>query len=100
MVLACEWNIKMQSKQRWKGLTFFFSSQDEDEKTILQLENSNKSLSTELKEVKKDLGQLQENLKISDDKNLQFEGQLNKTIKNLATVMDEIQSVLKQVRIV
>nr|XP_009912645.1 PREDICTED: cell division cycle and apoptosis regulator protein 1 isoform X5 [Haliaeetus albicilla] len=69
---------------------------DEDEKTILQLENSNKSLSTELKEVKKDLGQLQENLKISDDKNLQFEGQLNKTIKNLATVMDEIQSVLKQ----
>ncbi|XP_054061225.1 cell division cycle and apoptosis regulator protein 1 isoform X8 [Rissa tridactyla] len=69
---------------------------DEDEKTILQLENSNKSLSTELKEVKKDLSQLQENLKISDDKNLQFEGQLNKTIKNLATVMDEIQSVLKQ----
>ncbi|KAM6347013.1 cell division cycle and apoptosis regulator protein 1 isoform 14-T16 [Alca torda] len=69
---------------------------DEDEKTILQLENSNKSLSAELKEVKKDLSQLQENLKISDDKNLQFEGQLNKTIKNLATVMDEIQSVLKQ----
>lgn len=50
--------------------------------------------------MKKDLGQLQENLKISDDKNLQFEGQLNKTIKNLATVMDEIQNVLKQVRIV
>jgi len=49
--------------------------------------------------VKKDLGQLQENLKISDDKNLKFESQLNKTIKNLATVMDEIQSVLKQVRI-
>ncbi|NXD67978.1 CCAR1 protein, partial [Eolophus roseicapillus] len=69
---------------------------DEDEKTILQLENSNRSLSMELKEVKKDLGHLQENLKISDDKNLQFEGQLNKTIKNLATVMDEIQSVLKQ----
>ncbi|KAJ7415654.1 cell division cycle and apoptosis regulator protein 1 [Willisornis vidua] len=69
---------------------------DEDEKTILQLENSNKSLSGELKEVKKDLGQLQENLKNSDDKKLQFEGQLNKTIKNLATVMDEIQSVLKQ----
>ncbi|KAM4670119.1 cell division cycle and apoptosis regulator protein 1 isoform 7-T11 [Amazona ochrocephala] len=68
----------------------------EDEKTILQLENSNRSLSTELKEVKKDLGHLQENLKISDDKNLQFEGQLNKTIKNLATVMDEIQSVLKK----
>uniref|UniRef100_A0A8C5JEX7 Cell division cycle and apoptosis regulator protein 1 n=1 Tax=Junco hyemalis TaxID=40217 RepID=A0A8C5JEX7_JUNHY len=69
---------------------------DEDGKTILQLENSNKSLSAELKEVKKDLGQLQENLKTSDDKKLQFEGQLNKTIKNLATVMDEIQSVLKQ----
>ncbi|XP_064001336.1 cell division cycle and apoptosis regulator protein 1 isoform X3 [Pogoniulus pusillus] len=69
---------------------------DEDEKTILQLENSNKSLSAELKEAKKDLGQLQENLKISGDKNLQFEGQLNKTIKNLATVMDEIESVLKQ----
>ncbi|XP_031458745.1 cell division cycle and apoptosis regulator protein 1 isoform X5 [Phasianus colchicus] len=69
---------------------------DEDEKTILQLENSNKSLSAELKEVKKDLSQLQENLKISDEKNLQFESQLNKTIKNLATVMDEMQSVLKQ----
>ncbi|XP_010712587.1 cell division cycle and apoptosis regulator protein 1 isoform X5 [Meleagris gallopavo] len=69
---------------------------DEDEKTILQLENSNKSLSGELKEVKKDLSQLQENLKISDEKNLQFESQLNKTIKNLATVMDEMQSVLKQ----
>ncbi|OXB63879.1 hypothetical protein ASZ78_004174 [Callipepla squamata] len=69
---------------------------DEDEKTILQLENSNKSLSAELKEAKKDLGQLQENLKISDEKNLQFESQLNKTIKNLATVMDEMQSVLKQ----
>ncbi|XP_053804602.1 cell division cycle and apoptosis regulator protein 1 isoform X3 [Vidua macroura] len=69
---------------------------DEDEKTILQLENSNKSLSAELKEVKNDLGQLQEKLKTSDDKKLQFEGQLNKTIKNLATVMDEIQSVLKQ----
>ncbi|OXB74715.1 UNVERIFIED_CONTAM: hypothetical protein H355_001547 [Colinus virginianus] len=68
----------------------------EDEKTILQLENSNKSLSAELKEAKKDLGQLQENLKISDEKNLQFESQLNKTIKNLATVMDEMQSVLKQ----
>ncbi|XP_048800975.1 cell division cycle and apoptosis regulator protein 1 isoform X5 [Lagopus muta] len=69
---------------------------DEDEKTILQLENSNKSLTAELKEVKKDLSQLQENLKISDEKNLQFESQLNKTIKNLATVMDEMQSVLKQ----
>ncbi|XP_040559113.1 cell division cycle and apoptosis regulator protein 1 isoform X7 [Gallus gallus] len=69
---------------------------DEDEKTILQLENSNKSLSAELRDVKKDLSQLQENLKISDEKNLQFESQLNKTIKNLATVMDEMQSVLKQ----
>uniref|UniRef100_A0A674IJQ4 Cell division cycle and apoptosis regulator protein 1 n=1 Tax=Terrapene triunguis TaxID=2587831 RepID=A0A674IJQ4_9SAUR len=72
---------------------------DEDEKTILHLENSNKSLSGELKEVKKDLNQLQENLKTSEDTNLQFEGQLNKTIKNLATVMDEIHSVLKKVRI-
>uniref|UniRef100_A0A8C4YB01 Cell division cycle and apoptosis regulator protein 1 n=1 Tax=Gopherus evgoodei TaxID=1825980 RepID=A0A8C4YB01_9SAUR len=69
---------------------------DEDEKTILHLENSNKSLSGELKEVKKDLNQLQENLKTSEDTNLQFEGQLNKTIKNLATVMDEIHSVLKK----
>uniref|UniRef100_A0A452IS33 Cell division cycle and apoptosis regulator protein 1 n=1 Tax=Gopherus agassizii TaxID=38772 RepID=A0A452IS33_9SAUR len=69
---------------------------DEDEKTILHLENSNKSLSGELKEIKKDLNQLQENLKTSEDTNLQFEGQLNKTIKNLATVMDEIHSVLKK----
>uniref|UniRef100_A0A8C3SY29 Cell division cycle and apoptosis regulator protein 1 n=1 Tax=Chelydra serpentina TaxID=8475 RepID=A0A8C3SY29_CHESE len=72
---------------------------DEDEKTILHLENSNKSLSGELKEVKKDLNQIQENLKTSEDTNLQFEGQLNKTIKNLATVMDEIHSVLKKVSI-
>ncbi|XP_033004878.1 cell division cycle and apoptosis regulator protein 1 isoform X2 [Lacerta agilis] len=69
---------------------------DEDEKTILNLENSNKGLSAELKEVKKDAGQLQENLKASEDTNLQFEGQLNKTIKSLATVMDEIHSVLKK----
>ncbi|EMP40572.1 Cell division cycle and apoptosis regulator protein 1 [Chelonia mydas] len=69
---------------------------DEDEKTILQLENSNKNLSGELKEVKKDLNQVQENLKTSEDTNLQFEGQLNKTIKNLATVMDEIHNVLKK----
>ncbi|KAL8186961.1 UNVERIFIED_CONTAM: Cell division cycle and apoptosis regulator protein 1, partial [Gekko kuhli] len=69
---------------------------DDDEKTILNLENVNKSLSSELKEVKKDIGQLQENLKSSEDKNSQFEGQLNKTIKNLATVMDEIHTVLKK----
>ncbi|XP_028585278.2 cell division cycle and apoptosis regulator protein 1 isoform X2 [Podarcis muralis] len=69
---------------------------DEDEKTILNLENVNKGLSAELKEVKKDAGQLQENLKASEDTNLQFEGQLNKTIKSLATVMDEIHSVLKK----
>uniref|UniRef100_A0A8D0BP59 Cell division cycle and apoptosis regulator protein 1 n=1 Tax=Salvator merianae TaxID=96440 RepID=A0A8D0BP59_SALMN len=70
---------------------------DEDEKTILNLENLNKNLSSELKEVKKDLGQLEENLKASEDTNLQFEGQLNKTIKSLATVMDEIHGVLKKV---
>ncbi|KAF7247208.1 Cell division cycle and apoptosis regulator protein 1 [Varanus komodoensis] len=69
---------------------------DEDEKTILNLENLNKGLSTEIKEVKKDLGQLQENLKAAEDTNLQFEGQLNKTIKSLATVMDEIHTVLKK----
>lgn len=72
-------------------------SPDEDEKIILNLENSNKSLSTELKEVKKDLGQLQENFKISEDTKLQFEGQLNKTIKSLATVMEEIHTVLNKV---
>ncbi|XP_063163614.1 cell division cycle and apoptosis regulator protein 1 isoform X2 [Candoia aspera] len=69
---------------------------DEDEKTILNLENLNKSLSAEIKEVKKELSQLQENLKISEDTNLQFEGQLTKTIKGLATVMDEIHMVLKK----
>uniref|UniRef100_A0A8C0LUM1 Cell division cycle and apoptosis regulator protein 1 n=1 Tax=Canis lupus dingo TaxID=286419 RepID=A0A8C0LUM1_CANLU len=70
---------------------------DEDEKTILNLENSNKSLSGELREVKKDFSQLQENLKISENMNLQFENQLNKTIRNLSTVMDEIHTVLKKV---
>uniref|UniRef100_A0A8C5VTC1 Cell division cycle and apoptosis regulator protein 1 n=1 Tax=Microcebus murinus TaxID=30608 RepID=A0A8C5VTC1_MICMU len=69
---------------------------DEDEKTILNLENSNKSLSGELREVKKDLSQLQENLKISENMNLQFENQLSKTIRNLSTVMDEIHTVLKK----
>lgn len=76
----------------------FFFSTDEDEKNILNLENSNKSLSVELREVKKDLSQLQENLKISENMNLQFENQLNKTIRNLSTVMDEIHTVLKKVR--
>ncbi|XP_014403659.1 PREDICTED: cell division cycle and apoptosis regulator protein 1 isoform X4 [Myotis brandtii] len=69
---------------------------DEDEKTILNLENSNKSLSGELREVKKDLSQLQDNLKISENMNLQFENQLNKTIRNLSTVMDEIHTVLNK----
>ncbi|KAB0375842.1 hypothetical protein FD755_012485 [Muntiacus reevesi] len=69
---------------------------DKDEKTILNLEISNKNLSGELKEVKKDLSQLQENLKISENMDLQFENQLNKTIRNLSTVMDEIHTVLKK----
>lgn len=69
---------------------------DKDEKTILNLEISNKNLSGELREVKKDLSQLQENLKISENMNLQFENQLNKTIRNLSTVMDEIHTVLKK----
>lgn len=64
----------------------------------MNLENLNKGLSGELKDTKKDLSQLQENLKASADTNLQFEGQLNKTIKSLATVMDDIHTVLKKVR--
>lgn len=63
------------------------------------MENLNKGLSTDIKEVKKDLGQVQENLKASEDTKLQFEGQLNKTIKTLATVMDEMHTVLKKVKI-
>lgn len=81
-------------------LDFFFLLfllTDKDEKTILNLEISNKNLSGELREVKKDLSQLQENLKISENMNLQFENQLNKTIRNLSTVMDEIHTVLKKV---
>lgn len=62
------------------------------------MESVNKNLTSELKEVKKDISQLHENLKASEDMNLQFEGQLTKTIKNLATVMDEIHTVLKKVR--
>ncbi|XP_041511357.1 cell division cycle and apoptosis regulator protein 1 isoform X3 [Microtus oregoni] len=69
---------------------------DEDGKTILNLENSNKNLSGELREVKKDLGQLQENLKVSENMNLQFENQLTKTLRNLSTVMDDIHTVLKK----
>lgn len=78
-------------------ISFFFLLTDKDEKTILNLEISNKNLSGELREVKKDLSQLQENLKISENMNLQFENQLNKTIRNLSTVMDEIHTVLKKV---
>lgn len=81
----------------WLIVNFGFFLTDEDEKTILNLENSNKSLSGELREVKKDLSQLQDNLKISENMNLQFENQLNKTIRNLSTVMDEIHTVLKKV---
>lgn len=77
-------------------LKFFLT--DEDGKTILNLENSNKNLSGELREVKKDLGQLQENLKVSENMNLQFENQLTKTLRNLSTVMDDIHTVLKKVR--
>ncbi|CAK6436504.1 unnamed protein product [Pipistrellus nathusii] len=69
---------------------------DEDGKTILHLQNSNRSLSGELGEIKKDLGQLQDNLTISENMNLQFENQLNKTIRNLSTVMDEIHTVLNK----
>ncbi|XP_062832315.1 cell division cycle and apoptosis regulator protein 1 isoform X2 [Anolis carolinensis] len=69
---------------------------DEDEKTILNLENLNKGLTVDIKEVKKDLGQVQENLKSSEETNVQFESQLNKTIKTLASVMDEIHTVLKK----
>uniref|UniRef100_A0A803TNX7 Cell division cycle and apoptosis regulator protein 1 n=1 Tax=Anolis carolinensis TaxID=28377 RepID=A0A803TNX7_ANOCA len=71
---------------------------DEDEKTILNLENLNKGLTVDIKEVKKDLGQVQENLKSSEETNVQFESQLNKTIKTLASVMDEIHTVLKKVK--
>ena len=78
-------------------ISFFFLLTDKDEKTILNLEISNKNLSGELREVKKDLSQLQENLKISENMNLQFENQLNKTVRNLSTVMDEIHTVLKKV---
>lgn len=78
-------------------MIIFFFLTDEDEKTILNLENSNKSLSGELREVKKDFSQLQENLKITENMNLQFENQLSKTIRNLSTVMDEIHTVLKKV---
>ncbi|EHB13599.1 Cell division cycle and apoptosis regulator protein 1 [Heterocephalus glaber] len=50
----------------------------------------------ELREIEKDLSQLQENLKVSKNMNLQFENQLNKTVRDLYTVMDEIHSVLKK----
>ena len=69
---------------------------DKDEKTILNLEISNKNLSGELRELKKDLSHLQENLKISENMNLLFENQLNKTIRNLSTVINEIHTVLKK----
>lgn len=87
------WSIWCSLKKK-----IFFFQTDEDGKTILNLENSNKSLSGELREVKKDLGQLQENLEVSENMNLQFENQLNKTLRNLSTVMDDIHTVLKKVR--
>ncbi|XP_068113776.1 cell division cycle and apoptosis regulator protein 1 isoform X2 [Hyperolius riggenbachi] len=67
-----------------------------DEKTISQLEASNKSLSGELKETKSDLSHLRENLKALEDTNCQYEDQLTKTIGELTSAMEGIQSVLSK----
>ncbi|KAM4636320.1 cell division cycle and apoptosis regulator protein 1 isoform 2-T2 [Discoglossus pictus] len=67
---------------------------EEDEKIVLQLEASNRSLSGELKETKTELSLVQESLKSAEITKSQFEDQLNKTIRSLSTSMEEIQGVL------
>lgn len=81
-------------------LDFFlllFLLTDKDEKTILNLRFLTKTSLVNLEKLKRTFSQLQENLKILKNMNLQFENQLNKTIRNLSTVMDEIHTVLKKV---
>nr|XP_033796665.1 cell division cycle and apoptosis regulator protein 1 isoform X3 [Geotrypetes seraphini] len=69
---------------------------DEGEKTIAHLENLNKTVTGELKEAKKDLSCLQARLQASKMKNVCFEEQLNKSMKNLSAAMKEIQDALKK----
>lgn len=70
-----------------------------DEKTISQLEASNKSLSGELKETKGDLSHLRESLKSLEDTNCHYEDQLTKTIRELSATMEGIQTVLSRVSV-
>ncbi|CAJ0964722.1 unnamed protein product [Ranitomeya imitator] len=69
---------------------------EEDEKSMSQLESSNKSLSGELKDTKCDLSHLRESLKALEDTNCQYEDQLNKTLRELSATMEGIQSVLNK----
>ncbi|KAM4704422.1 cell division cycle and apoptosis regulator protein 1 [Rhinophrynus dorsalis] len=84
---------RTELEQRLQALE---SKTEEDEKTISQLEASNRSLSGELKEAKNDLSHLRDSLKATEDTNSQYEDQLNRTMKNLSTAMEEIQSVLNR----
>ncbi|CAH2322013.1 cell division cycle and apoptosis regulator 1 isoform X1 [Pelobates cultripes] len=84
---------RTELEQRLQSLE---SKTEEDEKTISQLEVSNKNLSGELKEAKNSALNLQACLKTAEDTKSQYEDQLNKTIKNLSTAMEEIQGVLNR----
>ncbi|XP_018427511.1 PREDICTED: cell division cycle and apoptosis regulator protein 1 [Nanorana parkeri] len=84
---------RAELEQRLQALQ---SKTEVDEKTISQLEASNKSLSGELKEAKSDLHHLRENLKSLEDTNCQYEDQLTKTIRELSSTMEGIQTVLSR----
>uniref|UniRef100_A0A8C5WG62 Cell division cycle and apoptosis regulator protein 1 n=1 Tax=Leptobrachium leishanense TaxID=445787 RepID=A0A8C5WG62_9ANUR len=70
---------------------------EEDEKTISQLETSNKSLTGEMKEAKSNVIHLRSCLKAAEDTNSQYEDQMTKTMKTLSIAMEEVQGVLNRV---
>nr|DBA15263.1 TPA: hypothetical protein GDO54_004502 [Pyxicephalus adspersus] len=84
---------RAELEQRLQALQ---SRTEVDEKSISQLEASNKSLSGELKEAKSDLTHLRESLKSLEDTNCQYEEQLTKTIRELSSTMQGIQTVLSK----
>uniref|UniRef100_A0A4W3JP68 Cell division cycle and apoptosis regulator protein 1 n=1 Tax=Callorhinchus milii TaxID=7868 RepID=A0A4W3JP68_CALMI len=71
---------------------------EEGTKQITDLESISKSLSSELKETKKHVSRTEESFKLCEGLKGRFQGQLTSITRTLSSVMDEIQTVLKQVQ--
>ncbi|XP_042192599.1 cell division cycle and apoptosis regulator protein 1 isoform X3 [Callorhinchus milii] len=69
---------------------------EEGTKQITDLESISKSLSSELKETKKHVSRTEESFKLCEGLKGRFQGQLTSITRTLSSVMDEIQTVLKQ----